>query len=90
LGLFVVSVSILKGVIVKSELLPRFSSARIKIRVGIGVDLWPPLNAKGLRLLLQTEHHLEGAEIAIKVVQWPVAFQHTSVDDCFQQIHLQC
>src|SRR6478736_8105051 len=36
LGLFVVSVSILKGVIVKSELLPRFSSANIKDQCGNG------------------------------------------------------
>ena len=43
------SVSILKGVVVKSELLPR-SLAMIKESYWrFEVDFWPPLNAKGLR-----------------------------------------
>jgi len=85
-----VSVSILKGVIVKSELLPRFSSANIKISVAMELISGRHLTLKAYDFYCKWKTILEGAEIAINAVQWPVAFQHTSVGDCFQRIHLEC
>jgi hypothetical protein len=64
LGLFVVSVSILKGVIVKSELLPRSQLQLVQDSHWQWRLLSPVahFNAKGLQDLLQPEGHLFAPE----------------------------
>src|SRR5579864_4672353 len=47
----------------------------------------PRLNSKSLRCTLQTEGHYSRAEAPINPRHSAVAFQHISVEDCFQRIH---
>jgi hypothetical protein len=88
LGLFVVSVSILKGVIVKSELPDALPLVIDQDRAGnLGLIIIANLNSQKAYKNHCTWKAILRAQNTITSLQRSVAFQHISVGRCFKRTH---
>ena len=79
------SVSILKGAVVKSELLAALCPEVIQIRAANDVD--PARDSMTCKLACTRKANFAPAEDTDKSGYRPFAFQHTYVEGCFQEIH---